>query len=365
VYDNAWFDVYLAFVNVSSSANWAENATTVAGQANGTPGQTAEYLYFNGGISISNDVMLYIADIYNNRIVAVQLLGIPVVSTFGSVAGSIRDQFNYSSDVLVTDTAIYVMDSYNFRVQKLLRNGTNPITMPGAGSFGFSNSLFVDKFDYLYVSDYSNSRVIRFAPNSSSYVIVAGTGTVGSAANQLNNPWGIFIDDALTLYITDWHNHRIQKWTYNASSGITVAGTGISGSSLAQLSNPSTVVVDTNGYIYIADSGNNRIVKWAPNSTSGVCVVACTGTSGTQANQLYNPYALAFDSNSSMYVSDAYNNRVQKFQILNYASECPILNDDVETIEDISRPKSNYYANDTKANDIQKFIRYLTEVHDR
>jgi sugar lactone lactonase YvrE len=202
--------------------------------------------------------------------------------------------------------------------------------------------------------------VIFFAPNSSSWLVVAGTGTVGSAANEFNNPCGIFIDDAQTLYVADYDNHRIQKWTDTASSGITVAGTGISGSSLAHLSYPNSLVVDTNGYIYIADSGNNRIVKWAPNATSGVCVAACTDTSGNQANQLYNPYALAFDSNGSMYISDAYNNRVQKFQILNNISECPLLYDKIDTIEDFFRPNYNYCANN-----IRKFTRYLTAVIDR
>jgi hypothetical protein len=74
---------------------------------------------------------------------------------------------------------------------------------------------------------------------------------------------------------------------------------------------------------------------------------------------------VAFDSNGSMYVSDDWNNRVQKFQILSNVSECGTMNDEVENIEDISRPKFNHYANDTKAIDIHKFIPYLTEVLDR
>ena len=117
-------------------------------------------------------------------------------------------------------------------------------------------------------------------------------------------------------------NHRIQKWTYNASSGITVAGTGVNGSGLMQLQKPNSVAVDTSGRVYIADRYNHRIVRWAPNATVGVCVVACTGVAGQQANQLNQPISVAFDTNGSMYVSDSSNNRVQKFQAFDNASEC-------------------------------------------
>jgi glucose/arabinose dehydrogenase len=74
--------------------------------------------------------------------------------------------------------------------------------------------------------------------------------------------------------------------------------------------------------MYIVDRGNNRIVRWPPGATSGVCVVACTGFSGSQVNNLYYPIDVAFDSNGSLYVSDDGNSRVQKFQILNNTSEC-------------------------------------------
>jgi hypothetical protein len=59
----------------------------------------------------------------------------------------------------------------------------------------------------------------------------------------------------------------------------------------------------------------------APNATSGVCIAGCAGTtSGTRANQFYHPVDLAFDNNGSLYISDHFNNRIQKFQILNNQS---------------------------------------------
>ena len=245
-----------------------------------------------------------------------------IVSAFGFGPGSSSNQLKYPNDVFVTDTAVYVMDTGNSRVQKWSRNGTNPMTRPGALASGSGFFLFVDKYDSVYVTLDSTSKVIRFAPNSSVYTTVAGTSTSGSASNQFQSPRGIWVDGARTLYVADFNNHRIQKWMYNASSGITVVGIGGSGNSLTQLQNPESVAVDTSGRLYIADRYNHRIVRWAPNATVGVCVVACTGVAGQQANQLNQPISVAFDTNGSMYVSDSSNNRVQKFQVFDNASEC-------------------------------------------
>ena len=277
----------------------------------------------NWGISISSDDTLYIADGGNNRIVVVSLNGTRNVSTFGSGPGNSSNQLNNPTDVFVTDTAVYVMDTYNYRVQKWSRNGTNPITRPGSSlpNFGQDFSVFVDKYDNLYMSLSSANKVILFAANSSNFTTVAGNGTAGSASNQFTGLIGIWVDDARALYAADSSNQRIQKWIYNASSGLTVAGTGMSGSSLTQLQNPNSMVVDRSGRVYVADRNNHRIVRWEPNATAGVCVVACTGVSGKQANQLNGPVFVAFDTNGSMYVSDSGNNRIQKFQVFDNVSE--------------------------------------------
>ena len=214
------------------------------------------------------------------------------------------------------------MDSYNSRVQKWSINGTSPMTVPGTSSLNNVYFLFVDKYDSLYMSLNSGSKVIRFAVNSSNFSTVAGIDTAGSASNEFDTTSGIWVDGAKTLYVADFYNNRIQKWIYNASFGFTVAGTGGSGNSLAQLYHPETVVVDTIGRVYVADRYNNRIVRWEPNATVGVCVAACTGVAGQQANQLNQPISLAFDTNGSMYVSDSANNRIQKFQVFDNASKC-------------------------------------------
>ncbi|CAF4431636.1 unnamed protein product [Rotaria sp. Silwood2] len=218
---------------------------------------------------------------------------------------------------------------FNYRVVKLFKNKTNPITIAGikgvsgntlnTSTIGQSYGLFVDSNENLFVSDSNNNRVVRYPSNSSSGMpglVVAGNGTEGSSASQLSGPYGVYVNAAGTLYVADFSNHRIQRWNKGASYGVTVAGTGVIGNSLSQLLYPMGIVVDSNEYMYIADTGNNRILRWPPNSTSGECIVACTGLSGTALDKLTMPFALAFDSYGSLFVSDQINSRVQKFQIL-------------------------------------------------
>ena len=312
------------------NASWAENATTVAGSAAGISGSALNQLNYTRGIRIDGDDTLYVTDTYNNRIVLIQPGSTTAVATIGMAQGSQATQLWYPSDIFITRASIYVMDTYNYRVQQWSRNISNPTTVAGmtgvngqssnsTAALSLSYYIFVDSYENLYVSDTNNNRVLRFPPNTSSGIggsIIAGDGTAGSSNGQFNGPFGIFIDTAGTLYVADRLNNRIQKWAYGASSGLTVAGTGTIGSTLSQLYTPRAIIVDANEYMYISDSGNARILRWAPNSSSGECIAACTGTSGTRPNQLLNAYDITFDSYGSLYVSDRENNRVQKFQII-------------------------------------------------
>ncbi len=239
----------------------------------------------------------------------------------GSGPGSNSNQFHDPYGVFVTNTSLYVADTYNYRVRKLSLDGSNPITVFSSSELNWPYYLYVDHNDNIYFSDTYSHRVLLFHAKSKNFSMVAGTGVNGSNNNQLDRPYGIFVNQAGTIYIADCSNHRIMKWLSGASSGIIVAGNGTFGASSTQLNTPAQVVLDENEYMYISEIGNSRITRWAPNSTFGVCIAGCTGTWGTASTQLNGPHSLAFDSNGSLYVNDHYNHRVQKFQILNYHSE--------------------------------------------
>ena len=278
-------------------------------------------------MQIVDNGTLYIVDRYNHRVVLINTNSTAAAVTMGSF-GTASDQFNEPADVFVTNTSIYVLDQLNYRVQKWPRNGSNGTTVAGIlgsvgntssnSTFGLSHGIYVDIFDFLYVVDQPNHRVLRFPPNSSSGtngVVVAGTGTAGAGPSQLNQPCQVSVTSNLTMFITDMFNHRIQRWTVGASSGVTVAGNGTSGTTDRDLSYPRSVIVDDNGNMYIGDESNNRIQRWTSGGCLGECLVGCSRLNGSATDRLGSPQAVAFDSQGALYVSDGNQNRVQKFAI--------------------------------------------------
>ena len=196
------------------------------------------------------------------------------------------------------------------------------------------------------LADYSTA----FATNG--VKTVAGGNNQGNALNQFNNPQDIYVDASSNIYVSDINNSRIVKWAQNASEGVeiissvqarrifvdnsgniyvssgndvykytlsngsytksTVAGGNGSGSNLNQLNEPYGIDVDSSGNVYVTDRQNHRIVKWAPDASTGV-LVAGGNNNGNNLNQLYYPYDVKVDSAGNVYVADWSNSRIMKW----------------------------------------------------
>ncbi|CAF4496617.1 unnamed protein product, partial [Rotaria magnacalcarata] len=76
----------------------------------------------------------------------------------------------------------------------------------------------------VYVSDYSNHRVMKWNEGAKEGIVVAGGQGAGSALTQLPYPYGIFVDTLGTLYVADSWNHRVMRWTQGAKQGTVVVG---------------------------------------------------------------------------------------------------------------------------------------------
>src|SRR5690242_4550837 len=112
----------LASLKLSRTAQWAQDATTVAGAANGKNGSSIDMLSGPFGIYIADDDTLYVADTSNNRVVLIQKNSSKVIAVIGQ--GTQSDMFTFfrPTDIFVIRTSIYVMDTGNFRVQKWSEN---------------------------------------------------------------------------------------------------------------------------------------------------------------------------------------------------------------------------------------------------
>ncbi|CAF1445545.1 unnamed protein product [Adineta steineri] len=278
------------------TASWNLNAITFAD--NSTVGLFPRSIF----IDINNTV--YVVD-RTHGFVQVWLDG-NIIPT-----RNISGNFTSLNNLFVTINGdIYVDNNYpNGRIDKWSYNDTTSVTVMYVSAR--CDGLFVDMNNTIYCSQSETHIIVASSPdgNANSSTIVAGTGSSGSTSDMLDSPTGIFVDINFNLYVADSENDRIQFFKYGQMDGMTVAG--VEAPVSFALSNPTSIVLDADNYLFIVDSNNNRIVRSDP--TGFRCLVGCTDAGGSDSDQLRYPWALAFDSYGNIFVTDEYNNRIQKF----------------------------------------------------
>ncbi|CAF4102981.1 unnamed protein product, partial [Adineta steineri] len=227
------------------------------------------------GMFVNTNNSVYVADRANSRVQIWLNNSIIVPST---ISGGL----NTPNSLFTTDNSdIYVDNGYaNYRVDKWGFNSTNSV--PTMYMCGACYGLFIDINDMLYCSMYNYHQVVSKSLDTHLNVwsIVAGTGTANSTSVTLNSPWGIFVDSNLNIYVADYGNNRIQKFASGQLNGTTIVTGAIA------LQWPTSVILDADGYLFIVDNGNNRIV--GSGSYGFRCIAACSGY-GSSSSQLYYP----------------------------------------------------------------------------
>jgi hypothetical protein len=95
-----------------------------------------------------------------------------------------------------------------------------------------------------------------------------------------------------------------------STTGTTVAGnSGAAGSGYSELNNPTTIYVDSNRLMYILDATNYRVLKWQLGDPLGYVVAGGSG-SGAGLNQITASYGMWVDNQYNIYISDYSNHRV-------------------------------------------------------
>ncbi len=293
---------------------------------------------------------LYIADSANNRVRKVSPSGVISTAAGNGVAGYSGDGGAATSAMLNTpegltsdaDGNVYIADTKNNRIRKLLPDGTI-ITIAGNGNASFfgdggpadsasihgPEGLYSAGGGYIYIADTGNQRIRELLPNGT-IVTVAGNGTQGvtgdggpATSAELSLPAAVTLDAAGNIYIADQGNNRVRivstNGTISTFAGAATYTLGDGGPATgAQLSAPASVAVDTAGNVYISDTGHNRIrvVSGGTINTlagTGVCCYAGDGGPASAA-QLNSPWGLLVDSSGRIFVADAGNNAVRLIQ---------------------------------------------------
>lgn len=125
-----------------------------------------------------------------------------------------------------------------------------------------------------------------------------------------SNPFGVFVAPNKDMYVADADGNRILKYTYpftSSSTPVVVAGGMGSGSAANQLAWPTSVYMDGAGNLYVSDFYNNRIQKFPAGSVGG------TAATTVAAVGLNNPSYAAIDGSGNLYVSNNSAGNVMKY----------------------------------------------------
>ncbi len=326
--------------------------TTLAGKAGwyGADDGAGTAARFSNPSGITSDgVNLYVADRESHTIRKI-VIATGVVTT---LAGAAREfgatdatgtaaRFYYPSGITSDGTHLYVTDSKNYTIRKIVIATGVVTTLAGtAGTSGSTDATgTAARFSWpqgitrddanLYVADSQNHTVRKVVIATGVVTTLAGSArTSGSAdatgtAARFESPVGITTDDTY-LYVVDSNNHTIRRIVIATGVVTTLAGTAGRGSAdgmgaAARFDFDETAGITTDGtYLYVADYRNHTIRKIV--IATGV-VTTLAGTAGEYgsadgvgaAARFNYPYGITTDG-THLYVADTYNSTIRKIEI--------------------------------------------------
>ncbi|GFO65652.1 hypothetical protein M1B72_11470 [Geomonas paludis] len=261
------------------------------------------------------------------------------VTSFAGTAGSAdgaagRARFSLPSDVACDGTNLYVVDTGNSVVRKVvLATGATSTVAGLAGVTGSADGAgAAARFNYptgiamssdnstLYVSDTGNNTIRSIDVATGAVTTLAGTaGSVGSAngtggAARFSSPCGV-ATDGTNLYVADSLNHRIRKIVLASAAVTTLAGSGVQDfadgtGAAASFNSPRGIATDGTS-LYLADQGNSAVRR----------IVIATGVVSTlvqPAAGIESPAGIATDG-TNLYVADTEMNNLRKVVIATHA----------------------------------------------
>jgi hypothetical protein len=260
--------------------------TTLAGQSdNGSTDATGTSASFYKPRGITTDgTNLYVADFGNHRIRKIVISTGVVTTLAGSSQGSTNGTgtsaaFDEPYGITTDGTNLYVAESGEHKIRKIVIDNGTVTTLAGTGSQGYLDHITGTSARFyrpqaittdgtnLYVADYSNHRIRKIVIDNGTVTTLAGSSSgstdTADGTPSFKKPRGI-TTDGTNLYVAD-DNQRIRKIVISTGVVTTLAGSSqgyldhITGTS-AEFNSPYGITTDGTN-LYVADWGNHRIRK--------------------------------------------------------------------------------------------------------
>jgi len=241
---------------------------------------------------------LYIADIFNNRVVKATAAGaISTVATPGIV-------LHYPTGVALDGAGnLYIADNADGTVVEVTPAGSAQILDNGSLTLTNNFSVAVDSKGNVYTTDLGTPSSSTNAPGGTARIVEYPTGGTAQALAitgvTLASPFGLAVDGSGNLYVGD--GSSIVKV---ASGGAATALTA--GSQGSTLTGPLMLAADGVGNLYVADTGNNQVLLLPASATSLTSAIPLN----TNPASLHTPMGIAIAGPGDLYISDFLNNSV-------------------------------------------------------
>ncbi|MBC8259352.1 MAG: fibronectin type III domain-containing protein [SAR324 cluster bacterium] len=319
--------------------------TTLAGGTSGYTDATGTSAKFDTPAGITTDgTNLYVTENGNHTIRKI-VISTGVVTTLAGTAGTSGSNdatgtsatFRQPKAITTDGTNLYVADTGNNKIRKIVISSGVVTTLAGTGSSGTTDNTTGTnaQFNYpigittdgtnLYVADRDNRAIRKIVISSGFVSTLAGTmGIIGSTdatgtSAKFYNPQDV-TTDGTNIYVADGKN-TIRKVVISSGVVTTLAGTynssGTTDATGADARFKSLYGITTDGINLYVTSSSNKIRKIVI-STGVVTTVAGSGTAGSSdatgtSAQFYTPYKITTDG-TNLYVAEYSNNTVRKIQ---------------------------------------------------
>lgn len=256
----------------------------------------------------SNDA-LYVVSARDREIVVLDAATGFELDRFGA-EGDGPGEFTGDPSGIAIDSAgdIYVTNTRGGEVHRFRSDGTFVETL-ASGDLNEPRGIYVTNDGVLFVADLWDYAVKRFRVSDGALL---GQTFGTPAGDGVNRPRGIAYDASNDrLLVTDWWNQRIVG-VQSTGANVTTFGFRDTNDSLGSLNFPYDVAVQPGtDRVFVANREAHRIEVFEADGT----FVMRNGTRGAGAGQFEFPSGLAFDPSGALWVADSENDRLQQFAV--------------------------------------------------
>ncbi len=234
------------------------------------------------GLTVDADGNVYVIDTYNHRVQKFSSTGDFVTKWGGITLGADPGQFYYPYAIDVQGDHVYVGDDGG-RMQKFTLAGAyvdefTPVQHSNITDVDvLSTGLFVAVYDWADMN--ASVDGLGVAEFDSSYAPQAIWGGSGAGVGQFDRSIHLAVDPIRSLiFVADEGHDQLHYFTLG---GTYVDSWGASGAAEAQFASPQGIALDDGGFLYVADSGNGRVQKLAFDANTFTVVTSWSASAAT------------------------------------------------------------------------------------